>query len=114
MYTMELLDDEEGGAQAAINDFRVKRGMKQLRMMFKTMVNSAYNFLEQKESCTGKEIMHADMVEVKDISEAINVEMQRSLHIETALGNEGDEDHHDAYLEEIAAEESKNVETGKG
>lgn len=114
MYTMELLDEDDGGAQNAIEEFRLKKGMKEVRRMFQVMVNSARNFLGEKENCTGKEIMHADIADIKRISDAINIEMARSLHIETGLGNEGDEEHHDSYMEEILAEESKKTETGEG
>lgn len=114
LYAMEMMEEESGDAQEAIEKFKKRKQIREIRQMFRILANSARNFMEEEENVTGKEILHCDMAELREISAAIQAEMARSMHISTAMGNEGDDQHHDVYLEMMEAEEAKNGETGEG
>ncbi len=113
LYTMELLEDSYGDAQATVTAFQKKRRMKDIRAMFVAMANSARNLMGQKEDVSDEIVRHIDMAELGELANAIQEELRISTHVRAAGGNEDDEQHHDIFGEEMERQE-KNVTAGEG
>ena len=115
LHAMELLDDRYGmDSQELIGRFQKKAGVKDLKMIFGAMANSARHYLKQKEDVDEREIDHLDIVEINELAQAIRAEMRRTMHVRGADGNEDGDRHLDVFDAEMSENERKNAEAGEG
>ncbi len=113
LHTMELLEEAYGDVQETVRNFERKKRVKDIRIMFTAMANSALNMMDKPETVTGDELRHIDLAELNEVTRAIQEELKRSTHARMAGGNEDDEEHHDIFGEEMEGQE-KNGRAGEG
>ncbi len=115
LHAMELLDEKYGtDSQELISRFQKKARMKDLKVIFGAMANSARSFLGKEDDVDEKMINHLDVVEINELAAAIKDEMRRTMHVRGADGNEDGDRHQDVFGAEMAEEERKNAEAGEG
>lgn len=115
LRTLEIIDEKyDVDSQELINRFNRKAGVKDLKIIFTAMANSARSYLGQKEDIEEKMIAHLDVIEMRDLGAAIKEEMRRTMHVRGADGNEDGDRHQDVFGAELLEEERKNAEAGEG
>lgn len=115
LRTLEIIDEKyDVDSQELITRFNRKAGVRDLKIIFTAMANSARSFLGQKEDIEEKMIAHLDVIEMRDLGAAIKEEMRRTMHVRGADGNEDGDRHLDVFSAEMAEEERKNAEAGEG
>lgn len=115
LRAMEIIDEKyDIDSQELISRFNRKAGVRDLKIIFTAMANSARSFLGQKEDIEEKMIAHLDVIEMRDLGAAIKEEMRRTMHVRGADGNEDGDRHQDVFGAELLEEERKNAMAGEG
>lgn len=105
--TMELIQDEFGDVGDAVAAFRTNRkSIKSVKTMFKVMANAGEELHGREMNVTGEELNRLTLRGVDNLSQALSMTLEESLHSETTGGNEADEEKHDVLLEMIEAEKN--------
>ena len=101
MYAMEQIEEEFGSVKNIFEMLKDGKQLKATRILFKILANSYLSYNDQEETVTGDEIKHADIAQIREISDAVQKAIAEGSKSETTGGNEADDTVHDVYLEEI-------------
>ena len=101
LYAMEQIEEAFGSVKSVFETLKNGKQLQATRTLFRILANSYLSFNGQNETVTGDEIKHADMDEIRKVSEAIQQTIADGSKSETTNGNEADDSVHDLYLEEI-------------
>lgn len=106
LYALEQVQEEYAGGVKELFDALGKHGqVKALKAIFRIMANSARADRGDPETVTGQEINRLTVEEMVQLSKDLQKEILKSMHKETANGNEADDEVHDLYEDE---EDAKN------
>lgn len=101
MYAMEQIEEEFGSVKKIFETLKDGKQLKATRILFRILANSYLSYNDQEETVTGNEIKHADIEQIREISDAVQKAIAEGSHSETTGGNEADDEVHDVYLEQI-------------
>jgi hypothetical protein len=106
IHAMIEIEKEYGDLKDALTAFRQPgRSVQMIKDIFRILANAGQHKMKKPEDVTGDEIDDLNLAGLNDLSRALDQCMTEAMHAETVNGNEADDEIHDAYAEELAAQE---------